>query len=80
MKYMGSKARIAEKIIPIIEGKMRENGIKTYIEPFCGGCNVIDKIQCETKIASDNNKYLIEMFKNINQIQNLPEFVTKKFI
>lgn len=78
MKYMGSKVRIAEKIIPIIEGKMRENGIKTYIEPFCGGCNVIDKIQCETKIASDNNKYLIEMFKNINQIQNLPEFVTKK--
>lgn len=78
MKYMGSKARIAKKIIPIIEEKMRENSIKTYIEPFCGGCNVIDKIQCETKIASDNNKYLIEMFKNINQIQNLSEFVTKE--
>lgn len=78
MKYMGSKARIAEKIIQVIEGKMRENGIKTYIEPFCGGCNVIDKVQCNEKIASDNNKYLIEMYKNINQIQNLPEFVTKK--
>lgn len=78
MKYMGSKARIAKKIIPVIEEKMRANGIETYIEPFCGGCNVIDKIQCETKIASDNNKYLIEMFKNINQIKKLPEFVTKE--
>lgn len=44
----------------------------------CGGCNVIDKVQCDIKIASDNHKYLIEMFKNLNQIQNLPEFITKE--
>ena len=78
MKYMGSKSRIVDNILPIIQERLRDYNIKTYIEPFCGGCNVIDKVQCDTKIASDNHKYLIEMFKNINRIQNLPEFITKE--
>lgn len=78
MKYMGSKSRIAKHIVPIIQEKIKKNNIKTYIEPFCGGCNIIDKIQCETKVASDNHKYLIEMFKNLNSIEDLPEFITKE--
>ena len=78
MKYMGSKSRIAKHIVPIIQEKIKENNIKTYIEPFCGGCNIIDKIQCETKVASDNHKYLIEMFKNLNSIKDLPGFITKE--
>ena len=78
MKYMGSKSRIVDNILPIIKERLRDYNIKTYIEPFCGGCNVIDKVQCNIKIASDNHKYLIEMFKNLNQIQNLPEFITKE--
>ena len=64
MKYMGSKSRIVDNILPIIQERLRDYNIKTYIEPFCGGCNVIDKVQCDTKIASDNHKYLIEMFNN----------------
>ena len=75
---MGSKSRIVDNILPIIQERLRDYNIKTYIEPFCGGCNVIDKVQCDTKIASDNHKYLIEMFKNLNQIQNLPDFITKE--
>ena len=78
MKYMGSKSRIVDNILPIIQERLRDYNIKTYIEPFCGGYNVIDKVQCDTKIASDNHKYLIEMFKNLNQIQNLPDFITKE--
>ena len=78
MKYMGSKSRIAKHIVPIIQDYIDQNNIKTYIEPFCGGCNIIDKIKCDTKIASDNHKYLIEMFKNMNKIQNLPDFITKE--
>lgn len=78
MKYMGSKSRIAYSILPIIQERLLDYNIKTYIEPFCGGCNVIDKVDCHRKIASDNNKYLIELFKNVNQIQNLPEFITKE--
>ena len=64
MKYMGSKSRIAKDIVPIIQKYLDDYKIDTYIEPFCGGCNVIDKIQCNTRIASDVNKYLIELLIN----------------
>ena len=78
MKYMGSKSRIVGNILPIIQERLRDYNIKTYIEPFCGGCNVIDKVKCDTKIASDNHKYLIEMFKNLNQIQKSPRIYYKR--
>lgn len=78
MKYMGSKSRIADSIIPFIQKQINDNKITTYIEPFCGGCNVIDKINCQNKIATDNHKYLIAMFQNLNRIVELPEFITKE--
>jgi len=78
MKYMGSKSRIAKDIVPIIQRLINEHNIKTYIEPFCGGCNVIDKINCSTKIASDNHKYLIALLNNQNKLEELLPFVTKE--
>ena len=75
---MGSKSRIINDILPIIQQKIEDNNIKTYIEPFCGGCNVIDKIVCDKKIASDNHKYLIAMFNNLDKTCTLPEFITKE--
>ena len=62
MKYMGSKARIANEILPIIL-KNRKPG-QYYVEPFCGGCNTIDKVD-GNRIASDKNKYLIEMWRGL---------------
>lgn len=78
MKYMGSKSRISKYIIPIIQEMLRDYNIKTYIEPFCGGCNIIDKIQCKNKIASDNNEFLIELFKHKEELNVLPEIVIKE--
>lgn len=78
MKYMGSKNKIAKYIVNIIQKIIEDEKIITYIEPFCGGCNVIDKIDCKSKIASDKHKFLIAMFKNLNKIESLPEFVSKE--
>jgi DNA adenine methylase len=75
---MGSKSRIVNNILPIIQQRLKDYNIKTYIEPFCGGLNVIDKVVCNKKIASDNHKYLIAMFQNLDKIQELPDFVTKE--
>lgn len=75
---MGSKSRIAKHIVPIIQRYIDENNIKCYIEPFCGGLNVIDKVKCEYKIASDIHRYLIALFKNIDKIYTLPDFITKE--
>ena len=78
MRYMGSKSKIAKQIVPIIQGYIDENDIKYYLEPFCGGMNVIDKIKCEHKIASDINKYLIALLSENNKIDTLPSAVTKE--
>jgi len=42
MKYMGSKNRIANEILPIILKDRIEN--QYYIEPFCGGLGTFDKV------------------------------------
>lgn len=78
MKYMGSKSKIAKEIVPIIQNYIESNNIKTYIEPFCGGCNVIDKIVCETRKGFDKQKYLIALLQNLNKLEELPNFITKE--
>ena len=62
MKYMGSKLRLAKDILPIILKNRKEN--QYYIEPFVGGCNMIDKVK-GNRIASDSNKYLIALWKGL---------------
>lgn len=75
---MGSKSKIVDYILPIIQERIEDYNIKTYIEPFCGGCNVIDKVVCNQKIASDNHRYLIAMYQNLDKLSLLPDFVTRE--
>jgi DNA adenine methylase len=75
---MGSKAKIAKDIVPIIQGYIEKNNIKTYFEPFAGGCNVIDKVKADRRIASDKNEYLIALFKHLQNGGDLPENVQRE--
>lgn len=67
MKYMGSKSRIAKDIVPILQKCIDENNVDTYLECFCGGCNIIDKVKAKNRLASDKNKYLIALFKHLQE-------------
>lgn len=69
MRYMGSKARFVKDILPIILQKRKNNQI--YIEPFAGGMNIISEVEGD-RIAIDNNKYLIEMWKWIYKNKEVP--------
>ena len=62
MKYMGSKARIAKHILPIIL-KDRVDG-QWYVEPFVGGGNIIDKVK-GNRLGSDINKPLIACLQGL---------------
>ena len=74
MKYMGSKSRIAKQIIPIIQQCINDNNLNYYLEPFVGGANVIDKINCKYRFGYDVNKYLIALLEYMaNDGQLLPE-------
>jgi DNA adenine methylase len=69
MKYMGSKARIAKHILPIIL-KNRKEG-QCYVEPFVGGANMIDKVD-GWRIGADSNEHLILA---LSMIRDNPEVI-----
>ncbi len=67
MKYMGSKNRIAKDLVPFIQKFINTAGWTSYIEPFVGGANVIDKIKCGVKTGYDINPYLIALLKHVQE-------------
>lgn len=78
IKYMGSKSRIAKDIVPIIQSYIDEAGIENYCEPFCGGCNIIDKIRCNRKLACDLNQYLIALLIHVRDGGELYDSVSRE--
>ena len=79
MKYMGSKSRIAKYIVPIIQKSIDESGTTTYIEPFCGGCNIIDSVRVDRRIANDINPFLIALYNAVvNRSEKLPDVITRE--
>lgn len=62
MIYMGSKARIAKDILPIM---LKDIGDNYFVDCFCGGGNLIQFANCKNKIASDINPYTIAFLQRI---------------
>lgn len=79
MKYMGSKNKhaksILDNILKYVSGDLSEY---TWVEPFVGGCNMIDKVGdlFDKKIGNDAHYYLIEMFKGIQSGWLPPDYVS----
>lgn len=71
---MGGKARIAKHILPIILRDRTEG--QFYVEPFCGGCNMIDKVK-GNRIANDKNTYLIQMWRHLIKGWEPPMIIEK---
>lgn len=78
MIYMGSKNRLSKQIVPIIQNYI-DNGCNGYLEPFVGGANIIDKIECDNKIGSDIDKYVISVLIGLQQGIEPPKEVSKEF-
>ena len=77
MKYMGSKNRIAKYLLPIMLEEAKKHNITTWIEPFVGGANMIDKVPKEFKrIGYDINKYLINFFNELQKGWMPPDNIT----
>lgn len=77
MKYMGSKQRLSKELVPILQNIINENNVEAYIEPFVGGANVIDKIDCDNKIGSDYNEYLIALWSELQNGYEIPECISR---
>lgn len=76
MKYVGSKNRISKDLLQIFLKHLKP--AQTYIEPFVGGCNMIDKIPSSFKrIGNDSNYYLIQLFKSLQKGYSPPSQVSE---
>lgn len=73
MKYMGSKNRIAKHLLPIM---LENRNGRTWVEPFVGGANMIDKVEGK-RIGADFNEYLIAMWKELQNGWTPPNFVSE---
>lgn len=76
MKYMGSKSVISYDIKMFIDMN-RTDLNQFYVEPFCGGCNMIDKMKGK-RIAADNNKYLIALWQGLQANLERPKHISKE--
>ena len=81
MKYMGSKNRIAKYILPIMLKEANEKGITTWVEPFVGGANMIDKVPSSfQRIGIDYNPHAIEALIAIRDlVDKLPTEVSEEY-
>lgn len=68
MKYMGSKNRIADDILPIILNNRKDD--QYFVDLFVGGANLIDKVD-GLRIGSDINNYLIALWKGLQNGRKL---------
>ena len=65
MVYQGGKFRQSKHIAPIINKCIKDLKLENYYEPFCGGINVLDKIQCTNLYANDIDEELIAFYEFI---------------
>ena len=75
---MGSKNRIAKHILPIMLQECTDKGITTWVEPFVGGANMIDKVPDTFKrIGIDYNAHTIAALIAIRDlVDTLPDNVS----
>lgn len=75
MKYVGSKARIAKDILPIMLKDRKDN--QYFVDLFCGGCNLIDKVT-GLRIANDIQPELIALYKALQEGWLPPTEISEK--
>lgn len=59
VKYVGSKARVAKHIAPIIQRHIKDGS--HYVEPFVGGANLITNISAPSRSGFDANQYVVAL-------------------
>lgn len=65
MRYMGSKARIAHHIVPLM---MTGHDQKScYVEPFVGGGNMLAAVPARNKWGNDCSFYAIALLKAVSE-------------
>ena len=68
MVFLGSKNKYKNDIPPIINKYIKDNNITTFVDCFCGGANLTDKIICDNIYAIDLSPTLISYTRRRKKI------------
>jgi len=63
LNYIGGKYKLLPQIIPLFP-----NDIRTFVDLFCGGCNVSMNIQADRIICNDINTKIVELYKEFKKM------------
>lgn len=76
MKYFGGKVRVSKELSNYLNSVIKEN--QSFVDLFCGSCNVVSKVKAKDKYANDNHKHLIAMWKALQEGWQPPTVVTEE--
>ena len=62
MNYIGNKYKLLWQIVPLFP-----KNIKTFVDLFCGGCDVVVNVTAKNKKANDYNENLIALYKALQK-------------
>ena len=60
LNYTGGKYKLLPQLLPLFP-----NNVSTFVDLFCGGCNVAINVTAQKYICNDSEKHLIELLKKI---------------
>ena len=63
MNYIGGKYKLLPQILPLFP----EN-IGTFVDLFCGGCNVGINVPAKKTVFNDNLTFLVDLYKSFNSL------------
>lgn len=63
MNYIGGKYKLLPQILPLFP-----KNIETFVDLFCGGCNVGINVTAKKIIFNDNLTYLIELYRKFDSL------------
>ena len=61
LNYTGGKYKLLPQILPYFP-----DGIDTFYDLFCGGCNVGINVKANKVICNDYNSFVIDLFNEFN--------------
>ena len=77
MRYFGGKQRISKPLSEYLNLQLKEG--QPFVDLFCGSCNIISKIDNNRlRIANDKHKYLIEMWKALQNGWQMPDNISEE--
>lgn len=76
MQYFGGKSRIAKKLGAELQSRLRPN--QTFVDLFCGSCNIVSNVNAKVRIANDIHPQLMAMHRAVQNGWIPPEVVTEE--